>query len=161
MPSPRFTDGANYGTSFKYIDTTAVPGQELAIYTPAPENLNHFIDVAAAGLELQEAAAVVVDKSKSKSGNASVRRYPGDKSPFSRKNVARTIMKNRTIRHGNALPGRGFRLQEIGGDEQFRAFTYQGNTTALHSILVAHSKVDLRFINSTGAWELIAKAKEA
>lgn len=159
-PTPRFTDGRNYGAYYKYVDETAIEGAELSIYTIAPENLNYFIDVAGAGLEPQTAAEVVVNQTASKGGSAKVRRYPGDDEPYNRNNVAKTVMKNRTVRHGAALPGRRFVLEEVtsdGSKGERRQFTYQGTVTALHAKLVSHLKVDARFINANGAWENIAK----
>tara|TARA_B100001063_G_C16685318_1_gene514002 strand:+ start:414 stop:908 length:495 start_codon:yes stop_codon:yes gene_type:complete len=155
MPSPRFVDGANYGSSYKYVDANPVEGQELAIYTIAPENLNYFIDVTGASLELAGGSEVTNGSTTSKGGSSKVQRFPGDPDPYNRSNVARVIMKNRNVRHGSALPGRKFTLQELGSDGETRTFTYQGTVTALHAILVAHLKVNVNFINYQGAWETI------
>lgn len=160
MPTPglRFVPGANYGAYYKYVDETPIEGAELAIYTIAPANLDFFIDLTAAGLVPQTAQQVTTVQSASKGGNAQVRRYPGDTEPFNRSNVPRTIMKNRNVRHGAALPGRRFILEEVKSDGtqgERREFTYQGTVTALHAKLVAHLKVDVRFINANGAWENI------
>ena len=149
-PSPRFVDGeAPY---IEYVDTNAVAGAELSIWTIAAENLNYFIDIAGAGLEPKTSEAVVVAQSLSKGGNATVQRYPGDTAPFTRANVAKTIMKNRQVRHGNALPGRRFILDD--GTEK-RQFTYQGDLYALHALLVGNLKVNVKFTNYNGAWEYI------
>lgn len=158
-PELRFVSGANYGSFFKYVDSAPPAGSKFAIFTIAPANLDYFIDVAAAGLVLQDSSDVVVSQSNSKGGTTQVRRYPGDDEPFNRANVARTIMKNRDVRHGAALPGRRFILEEVTGDGsegQRRQFTYQGTTTELHAKLVAFLKVDVRFINANGAWESIS-----
>ena len=154
MPSPRFISGS-YGGYYKFVDSNPTAGNELTIWTIAPENLNYFIDVAAAGLEQQTSADVVVALSQTKGGNASVKRYPGDPSPFNRANVARQVMKNRTVRHGATLPGRRFILDD--GTER-RQFTYQGGVKALHALLVGHLKMDAKFTNYNGAWEFITTA---
>ena len=105
MPTPRFVEGT-VGGYYKYVDADAVSGQELAVWTIAPENLNYFIDVAGSGLTPQDSSTVTTAESQSKGGNTAVKRYPGDPSPYTRANVSKTIMKNRNVRHGNALPGR-------------------------------------------------------
>jgi hypothetical protein len=156
MPSPRFVEGA-IGGYYKYVDSNAVAGAELAIWTIAPENLNYFVDVAGAGLVPQDSDAVVVTQSQSKGGNASVKRYPNDPAPFTRTNVAKTIMKNRNVRHGNALPGRRFILDD--GTER-RQFTYQGELASLHALLVGHLKMDVKFTHYNGSWELISAPDE-
>ena len=151
MPSPRFVEGT-IGGYYKYVDSNAVAGAELAIWTIAPENLNYFIDVAGAGLEPQTSDTVVVAESLSKGGNASVSRYPGDPAPFTRTNTPKVIMKNRNVRHGNALPGRRFILDD--GTER-RQFTYQGELASLHALLVGNLKMDVKFTHYNGAWEFI------
>lgn len=156
MPSPRFT--TENGPYLEFEDSNAVAGQELRIYTIAAENLDHFIDVAGAGLVLKTAQNVTIGTTNSKSGNSNVRRYPNDPNPYSRSNVARKVMKNRSIRHGNALPGRRFTLREIGVDGQNRQFTYAGSLATLHSTLVTHGKVDMVFTNYNGASEVIKPA---
>ena len=93
----------------------------------------------------------------SKGGSASVSRYPGDPSPYNRTNVPRKIMKNRFVRHGSALPGRRFVLED--GTER-RQFTYNGNLSALHALLVGNLKMQVRMINYNGAWEVISPASE-
>lgn len=154
--SPRFVEGGR--AYIEYVDTNAPVGSELRIYTIAAENLNYFIDVAGAGLEPKTAQDVSVAKSQSKGGNASVHRYPNDPNPYTRSNVEKTIMKNRSIRHGSGLPGRRFVLSEIGGDEESRQFTYVGPLFALHSLLVGHLKKDVTFTNYNGASEIIGSA---
>ena len=151
MPSPRFIEGT-LGGYYKFVDTNATFGNALTIWTIAPENLNYFIDVAGAGLEASTAQDVVVAQSNSKGGNASVRRYPGDPAPFNRANVAKQIMKNRVVRHGNALPGRRFILDD--GTER-RQFTYQGELAALHALMVGHLKKDVKFTHYNGSSEFI------
>ena len=153
MPSPRFVAGS-IGGYYLYVDSNPAAGNELKIWTIAPENLNYFVDVAGAGLEPQTSADVVVAETNSKGGNATVRRYPGDPKPFTRANTSKKVMKNRTVRHGNALPGRGFTLDD---GTEMRAFTYQGDLRALHALLVGHLKVDVKFTHYTGAWEMISK----
>ena len=153
MPSPRFVSGA-LGGYYLFVDSNPAAGNELKIWTIAPENLNYFVDVAGAGLEAQTSSDVVVAETNSKGGNTTVRRYPGDPSPFTRSNTSAKIMKNRTVRHGSALPGRGFTLDD--GTER-RSFTYQGDLRALHALLVGHLKVDVKFTHYTGAWEMINK----
>ena len=150
-PSPRFVEGT-IGSYYKYVDSNAPEGSELAIWTIAPENLNYFIDVAGSGLEPVTSADVVVTKSNTKGGSSSVKRFPGDNEPFNRKNVAKTIMKNRDVRHGNALPGRRFVLDD---GTQRRQFTYQGELASLHALLVGNLKMDVKFTNYNGAWEVI------
>ena len=157
MPQPRFVEG-KVGGYYKYVDSNATEGNELTIWTIAPENLNYFIDVAGAGLEPQGSDDVVVALSESKGGNASVRRYPGDPAPYNRANVAKQIMKNRVVRHGNSLPGRRFILDD--GTER-RQFTYQGDVKAVHALLVGNLKMEVKFTNANGAWEIISpKASE-
>lgn len=151
MPKPRFVEGT-IGGYYKYVDANATEGNELTIWTIAPENLNYFIDVAGAGLEPQGSEDVVVAMSNSKGGNASVRRFPGDTAPFNRANVQKQIMKNRNVRHGNALPGRRFILDD--GTEK-RQFTYQGELAALHALLVGNLKMDVKFTHYNGSWEFI------
>ena len=151
MATPRFVEGT-VGGYYKYVDSNAAEGSELTLWTIAPENLNYFIDVAGAGLEPQDSGSVVVDKSQSKSGNASVKRYPGDPAPFTRANVPKTIMRNRNVRHGNALPGRRFILDD--GTER-RQFTYQGQLASLHALLVGNLKVDVMFTHYNGSTERI------
>ena len=149
-PSPRFVDGeAPY---IEYVDTNAAPGAELSIWTIAAANLDYFIDIAGAGLAPKTSTAVVVAQSLSKGGNVSVQRWPGDTAPCTRANVAKTIMKNRQVRHGNALAGRRFILDD--GIEK-RQFTYQGDLHALHALLVGNLKVNVKFTNYNGAWEYI------
>lgn len=156
MPTPRFVSGvAQY---YKYVDSNPAAGNELAIYTIAPENLNYFIDVAGAGLEPQTSAEVVVAESNTKGGNASVQRFPGDPNPFSRANTAKKIMKNRTVRHGSALPGRSFILES---EEEKRQFTYQGDLRALHALLVGNLKMEVKFTHYNGANEIITPAGES
>ena len=151
MPSPRFVSGT-VGGYYKYVDSNPAAGNELAIWTIAPENLNYFVDVAGAGLEPADSGAVTVADSESKGGTTTVRRYPNDPSPFSRSNTVKSIMKNRTVRHGNALPGRSFILDD--GTER-RQFTYQGDLRALHALLVGNLKMDVKFTHYNGATELI------
>lgn len=152
-PTPRFIEGvSNY---YKFVDSNPAAGNELSIWTIAPENLNYFVDVAGAGLEQQSSAEVVVAESASKGGNASVSRYPGDPSPYSRANTSKKIMKNRTVRHGGALPGRSFILDD--GTEK-RQFTYQGDLRALHALLVGNLKMTVKFTHYNGANEIISPA---
>ena len=152
-PKPRFTE--QNGPFLEYEDSNAVAGQELRIFTIGAANLNYFIDIEAAGLVPKTAQDVTVGQTNSKSGSSSVRRYPGDPNPYSRRNVARTVLKNRSVRHGNALPGKRFTLSEIADDGELRQFTYVGKLPALHSMLVTHGKVDMIFTHNTGAWEVI------
>ena len=154
MPSPRYVEGTIVGY-YKFIDSNAVAGAELAIWTIAPENLIYFLDVEGAGLLPQDSASVVVTHSQSKGGNASVSRYPGDPAPFTRANAPKTIMKNRNVRHGNALPGRRFILDD--GTER-RQFTYQGDLASLHALLVGNLKMAVKFTHYNGAWEFIEPA---
>lgn len=151
MSTPRFVEGT-VGGYYKYVDSNAAAGSELSVWTIAPENLNYFIDIAGSGLVPQDSAAVVVTESLSKGGNASVKRYPNDPSPFTRANTAKTIMKNRNVRHGNALPGRRFILDD--GTER-RRFTYQGQLASLHALLVGHLKMDVMFTHYNGSTERI------
>ena len=151
MATPRFVEGT-VGGYYKYVDADAVAGQELTLWTIAPENLNYFIDVAGAGLTPQDSSTVTNATSQSKGGSASVSRFPGDPAPYSRANVPKTIMKNRNVRHGNALPGRRFILDD--GTER-RQFTYQGNLAALHALLVGHLKMDVMFTHYNGSTERI------
>lgn len=151
MSSPRFVSGA-LGGYYCYVDSNPAAGNELKIWTIAPENLNYFVDVAGSGLELKTSSDVVVAETNSKGGNATVRRYPGDPTPFTRANTAKKVMKNRTVRHGNALPGRGFTLDD---GTELRQFTYQGDLRALHALLVGNLKMDVKFTHYTGAWEMI------
>ena len=151
MPSPRFVAGA-VGGYYLFVDSNPAVGNELKIWTIAPENLNYFIDVEGAGLDQQSSADVVVTETTSKGGKASVRRYPGDPTPFQRSNTPAKIMKNRTVRHGNALPGRGFTLDD---GTELRSFTYQGDLRALHALLVGHLKMNVKFTHFNGAWEMI------
>lgn len=153
-PQPRFV-GGNYGQYTKYIDSNATEGNALAIYTIAAENLDYFIDIAGSGLVIRASDDVVVAQSNSKSGTASVRRYPGDPEPFTRANVPKLIMKNRNVRHGASLPGRRFSLND--GIEK-RTFTYQGELAALHALLVGNLKMEVKFTHYNGAWEIIKAA---
>jgi len=157
MNSPRFVQN-NYGGYVKLVDSNAVAGQELEIFTIATENLEYFIDIAGSGLVVQGSDEVVIAESASKGGSASVSRYPGDPSPYNRTNAPRKIMKNRFVRHGSALPGRRFVLED--GTER-RQFTYNGNLSALHALLVGNLKMEVRMINYNGAWEIISPAGEA
>ena len=152
MPSPRFVEGT-VGGYYLYVDSNPAAGNELKIWTIAPENLNYFIDVAGAGLEPQTSSEVVVATTQSKGGNASVQRYPGDPNPFTRSNTSAKIMKNRTVRHGRALPGRSFTLDD---GTELRQFTYQGDLRALHALLVGNLKMDVKFTHYNGAWEKIS-----
>ena len=154
MPTPLFVEGT-VGGYYKYVDSNAAAGSELTVWTIAPENLNYFIDVAGSGLESQDSDSVVVAQSQSKGGNASVMRYPGDPAPYTRANSAKTIMKNRNVRHGNALPGRRFILDD--GTER-RQFTYQGNLASLHALLVGNLKMDVMFTHYNGSTERITAA---
>ena len=151
MATPRFVEGT-VGGYYKFVDSNPAAGNELTVWTIAPENLNYFIDVAGSGLESQTSADVVTTQSQSKGGNAAVSRYPGDPAPFTRANAAKTIMKNRNVRHGNALPGRHFILDD--GTER-RQFTYQGRLAALHALLVGHLKMDVMFVHYNGTTERI------
>ena len=151
MPSPRFVEGS-LGGYYLYVDSNPAAGNELKIWTIAPENLNYFIDIAGAGLEPQTSSDVVVAETVSKGGKSPVRRYPGDPTPFQRSNTSAKVMKNRTVRHGNALPGRGFTLDD---GTELRAFTYQGDLRALHALLVGNLKMDVKFTHYNGAWEMI------
>ena len=150
MPSPRFA--TQEGGYYLYVDSNPAAGNELKIWTIAPENLDYFIDIAGSGLDQRDSADVVVAETNSKGGTASVRRYPGDPSPYNRSNTSSKIMKNRTVRHGNALPGKGFTLDD--GTER-RQFTYQGDLRALHALLVGNLKVNVKFTHYNGAWEMI------
>ena len=151
MPSPRFA--TQEGGYYLYVDTNPTAGNDLKIWTIAPENLDYFIDIAGSGLDQRNSADVVVADSATKGGNTAVHRYPGDPSPYNRANTSRKIMKNRTVRHGNALPGKGFMLDD--GTER-RQFTYQGDLRALHALLVGHLKMDVKFTHYNGAWEMIS-----
>ena len=151
MPSPRFVSGS-IGGYYLYVDSNPAVGNELKIWTIAPANLNYFIDVAGAGLEPATSSDVVVAQTESKGGSASVSRYPGDPKPFNRANKSKKIMKNRTVRHGRALPGRSFTLDD---GTELRQFTYQGDLRALHALLVGHLKMDVKFTHYNGAWEMI------
>ena len=151
MASPRFAQGSIGGYT-KLVKSEAAEGQELNIYTIAVENLQYFIDIAGAGLAVQGSSTVTNEQSQSKGGNASVSRYPGDPAPYTRANVSKTIMKNRNVRHGNALPGRRFILDD--GTER-RQFTYQGNLATLHALLVANLKMDVMFAHYNGSTEFI------
>lgn len=150
MPSPRFA--TRDGGFYLYVDTNPAVGNELKIWTIAPENLDYFIDIEGSGLDSRGAEDVVVAESNSKGGTSSVKRYPGDPSPYNRTNTSRKIMKNRTVRHGNALPGKSFVLDD--GTEK-RQFTYQGDLRALHALLVGNLKVNVKFTHYNGAWEMI------
>ena len=156
MQTPRFVEGT-LGGYYLYVDSNPAVGNDLKIWTIAPENLNYFVDIAGSGLEPQTSADVVVAETASKGGNASVRRYPGDPTPFTRANTAKKVMKNRTVRHGAALPGRGFTLDD---GTELRQFTYQGDLRALHALLVGHLKMDVKFTHYNGAWEMITAASE-
>lgn len=156
MPSPRFVDGT-IGGYYLYVDSNPAAGNDLKIWTIAPENLNYFIDVAGAGLEPQTSGDVVVNTTATKGGNASVRRYPGDPTPFTRANTAKKVMKNRTVRHGSALPGRSFTLDD---GTELRQFTYQGDLRALHALLVGNLKMDVKFTHYNGASEFITAPGE-
>ena len=136
-----------------YVDTNPAAGNELKIWTIAPENLDYFIDIEGAGLDGRTSEDVVVAETNSKGGTASVRRYPGDPSPYNRSNTSAKVMKNRTVRHGNALPGRSFILDD--GTER-RQFTYQGDLRALHALLVGNLKMDVKFTHYNGAWEMLS-----
>ena len=151
MPSPRFVEGS-VGGYYLYVDSNPAAGNELKIWTIAPENLNYFVDVAGAGLEPQGSSDVVVAQTVSKGGKSPVRRYPGDPTPFQRSNTSAKVMKNRTVRHGNALPGRGFTLDD---GTEMRSFTYQGDLHALHALLVGNLKKNVKFTHYNGAWEMI------
>ena len=151
MPSPRFVEGS-IGGYYLYVDSNPSAGNELKIWTIAPENLNYFVDVAGAGLEPQGSSDVVVAETVSKGGKSQVRRYPGDPTPFQRSNTSAKVMKNRTVRHGAALPGRGFTLDD---GTEMRSFTYQGDLRALHALLVGNLKMNVKFTHYNGAWEMI------
>lgn len=155
MPSPRFVEGA-VGGYYLYVDSNPAAGNELKIWTIAPENLNYFVDVAGAGLEPVTSSDVVVAQTESKGGSTKVKRYPGDPTPFTRSNTSKTVMKNRTVRHGNALPGRGFTLDD---GTEMRSFTYQGDLRALHALLVGNLKMNVKFTHYNGAWEMINKTE--
>ena len=152
MPSPRFVSGT-VGGYYLYVDSNPAAGNELKIWTIAPENLNYFVDVAGSGLEPLDSSDVVVAETSSKGGTTKVSRYPGDPTPFTRANTSAKVMKNRTVRHGNALPGRSFTLDD---GTEMRQFTYQGDLRALHALLVGHLKMDVKFTHYNGAWEKIA-----
>lgn len=156
-PQPRFVSGTVNGY-YCFVDSNPAAGNELKIYTIAPENLNYFIDVASAGLEALTAADVIVEESESKGGNSSVSRYPGDPNPYNRSNTPRKIMKNRQVFHGRALPGKSFVLAESSADDtgETRQFTYVGDLRALHALMVGHLKKDVKFIHNNGAAEFIS-----
>ena len=156
MPTaqPRFVQG-NYGQYTKLVDSNATEGNELTIFTIYIENLDYFIDVAGSGLVVTDSDDVVVTQSQSKTGTATVRRFPGDDAPFTRRNVPKMIMKNRQVRHGAALPGRRFTLND---GTELRTFTYQGELAALHAMLVGNLKMEVKFTHYNGAWEIIKPA---
>ena len=156
MPSPRFVTGT-IGGYYCYVDSNPAAGNELKIWTIAPENLNYFVDIAGAGLESSTSADVVVAETASKGGSASVQRYPNDPTPYNRANTSKQVMKNRTVRHGRALPGRSFILDD---GTEMRQFTYQGDLRALHALLVGNLKVDVKFTHYNGASEIINKPAE-
>ena len=153
---PRFVDGT-IGGYYKYVETNPTAGDELILWTIAPANLSYFIDIAAAGLEPAASADVVVGATETKGGSSTVQRFPGDPNGFSRSNTSKIVMKNRTVRHGRALPGKSFILED---DTEKRQFTYQGDLKNLHALLVAHLKMEVKFTHFNGSWEIITPVSE-
>ena len=158
MPSaqPRFVDGT-IGGYYKYVESNPTEGDELILWTIAPANLNYFIDISGAGLEPAASVDVVVASTETKGGSSTVQRFPGDPNGFSRANTSKVVMKNRTVRHGRALPGKRFILED---DTEKRQFTYQGDLKNLHALLVAHLKMEVKFTHYNGAWEIITPVSQ-
>jgi hypothetical protein len=136
----------------KFTIPAAGGRSEFAIYGELA-NINFFLKTP---LTADSAQAATVSQVTVKAHTR--RRYPGDPAPINVSSAAREFLVDPTRRSGNGLPGRTIVLVADEGSpwEERRAFTLKGNWVDFHAWLLGKAKMEIKAINNSGAWSLIA-----
>ena len=129
------------------IQKHSIPDSSAAIYAETA-NINYFLKTA---LE-PDSVEGVVNKQKEIPAR-SVRRYPGDSSPYSVPKVTATYLYDPGRRNGAATPGKEMILND--GVEK-RCFTYTGSWTDVHAFLVGDAKMDLAAYSDSARYDIAA-----
>ena len=129
------------------IQKHSIPDSSAAIYAETA-NINYFLKTA---LD-PDASDGAVSKQKS-IPQRSVRRYPGDSSPFTVPTTTATYLYDPGRRNGAATPGKEMILND--GVEK-RCFTYTGSWTEVHAYLVGNAKMDLAAYSESARYDIAA-----
>lgn len=133
------------------IQKHSLDGTSAAIYAQT-ENINYFLNSPLA----PDSASGVENRTRAVP-QRSVRRYPGDPTPYTVAPTTAVFIHDPGRRNGSATPGRQMILDD--GVEK-RSFTYTGPWTDVHSFLVGAAKMDLKAYSSSARYD-IATASEA
>ena len=118
-----------------------------AIYAETA-NINYFLKTA-----LTPASAEGVVNKQANVKERTVRRYPGDPTPYRIPAGTREYLYDPGRRNGNATPGQPFILDD--GVEK-RSFTFTGPFTDLHAFLVGDAKMDFRVFSPSASYDITA-----
>ena len=111
-------------------------------------NINYFLKT-----ELAPASAAGAQTKTANVKERTVRRYPGDTTPYRVPAGTREYLYDPGRRNGNATPGKPFILDD--GVEK-RAFTYTGPFTDLHAFFVGDAAMDLRLFSPSASYDITA-----
>ena len=131
------------------IQKHSLDGTESAIYAESA-NINYFLNT-----ELEPGSAGGVENRTKSIPARTVRRYPGDQTPYSIPSVTATYLYDPGRRNGSATPGKEMILND--GVEK-RVFTYTGSWTDVHAFLVGNAKMDLAAYSDSARYDIKAVA---
>lgn len=111
-------------------------------------NINYFLKT-----DLVPASQTGVVEKTASVKEHTVRRYPGDPTPYRIPATTREFLYDPGRRNGNATPGKPFILDD--GVEK-RAFTFTGPFNDLHAFLVGDAAKDMRVFSPSASYEITA-----
>lgn len=131
------------------IQKHSLAGTDAAIYAESA-NINYFLTTT-----LSPDSAGGVENRTKEVPSRTVRRYPGDPTPYSIQSVTATYLYDPGRRNGSATPGKEMILDD--GVEK-RVFTYTGPWTDVHAFLVGDAAMDLAAYSESARYDIKAVA---
>lgn len=129
------------------IQKHSLPDLDAAIYAETA-NINYFLNTT-----LSPDSAGGAENRTKEIPQRSVRRFPGDPTPFTIPSTTATYLYDPGRRNGSATPGKEMILDD--GIEK-RVFTYTGPWTDVHAFLVGDAKMDLAAYSESARYDIKA-----
>jgi hypothetical protein len=136
--------------------TFEVPGGKPCTIFAETDNINYFLN------NPLEADIISGPENRQATVKTHTRRqYPGDVTKINVSATTKTFLVDPSRTSGRALPGRPFKLREVGGNKEFRSFTVRGRVIDLHAFLRAEAAFQMKFYTADGAKHTIPAATAA
>ena len=133
------------------IQKHSIANSSAAIYAETA-NINYFLST-----ELVPDSVGGAENRQKSIPSRSVRRYPGDPTPYDVNSVTATYLYDPGRRNGAATPGKEMILND--GTEK-RCFTYTGSWTDVHAFLVGNAAMDLAAYSESARYDIAAAGEQ-